>query len=65
MMLMTVELNGLVFHPVEAQTVILGSTKGGWMYAGQRPCHEANFRRFSSWLNRSTNVKWRVQWVSR
>ena len=46
MMLMTVELNGLVFHPVEAQTVILGSTKGGWMYAGQRPCHEVKLPSF-------------------
>lgn len=45
-MVVSVELSGLAFHPVEAQTVVLGTTKGGWMYAGQRPCHEVKLPSF-------------------
>lgn len=45
-MVVNVHLNGLAFHPVGEQTVVLGSTKGGWMYAGQRPCHEVKLPAF-------------------
>ena len=38
---MNISLAGLVFHPVEATTTTIGTTKGGWVYAGQRPCYEA------------------------
>ncbi|MGB0951519.1 MAG: hypothetical protein ACPGWQ_05955, partial [Poseidonia sp.] len=38
---MSITLSGLVFQPVGAATTIMGTTKGGWVYAGQRPCYEA------------------------
>ena len=38
---MSITLGGLVFHPVEAATTEIGTTKGGWVYASQRPCYEA------------------------
>ena len=34
-------LAGLVFQRVEAATTVIGTTKGGWVYASQRPCYEA------------------------
>ena len=37
----SITLSGLVFQPVGAATTIMGTTKGGWVYAGQRPCYEA------------------------
>lgn len=37
----SITLSGLVFQPVEAATTIMGTTKGGWVYASQRPCYEA------------------------
>ena len=36
-----ISLSGMAFNPVEKATTILGTTKGGWVYAGQRPCYEA------------------------
>lgn len=39
-MLVTVELNGLGFERIDDSSVILGTRKGGWVYAGQRPCYE-------------------------
>ena len=38
---MSINLAGLVFQPVDAATTVIGSTKGGWVYASQRPCYEA------------------------
>jgi hypothetical protein len=35
-----ITLAGLRFDRVEAQSSFLGTDKGGWMYAGQRPRHE-------------------------
>ena len=40
-MVVNIALGGLVFHPVEEATITIGTTKGGWVYAGQRPCYEA------------------------
>jgi hypothetical protein len=40
-MVVSISLGGLVFHPVEATTTTIGTTKGGWVYAGHRPCYEA------------------------
>jgi len=37
----SIDLGGLVFQPIEAATTIIGTTKGGWVYASQRPCYEA------------------------
>ena len=37
----SINLAGLVFQPVDAATTVIGSTKGGWVYASQRPCYEA------------------------
>lgn len=38
---MSISLSGLEFVPVKETTTVLGTTKGGWVYAGQRPCYEA------------------------
>ena len=38
---MSISLGELVFHQVEATKTTIGTTKGGWVYAGQRPCYEA------------------------
>ena len=43
---MSVTLNGLTFARVEAATTVLGTTKGGWVYASQRPCYEAKLPSF-------------------
>ena len=40
-MVVNISFGGLVFHPVKAATTTIGTTKGGWVYAGQRPCYEA------------------------
>lgn len=45
-MALTLTLNGLEFHPVQATSVILGTRKGGWMHAGQRPCFETRVPAF-------------------
>jgi hypothetical protein len=37
----SITLGGLEFVPVNEATTVLGTTKGGWVYAGQRPCYEA------------------------
>ena len=37
----SITLSGMAFNAVEAATTELGTTKGGWVYAGQRPCYEA------------------------
>ena len=37
----SLHLAGLVFQRVEAATTVIGTTKGGWVYASQRPCYEA------------------------
>jgi len=42
----SVTLNGLTFARVEAATTVLGTTKGGWVYASQRPCYEAKLPSF-------------------
>ena len=36
-----INLAGLVFQRVEATSTIIGTRKGGWVYASQRPCYEA------------------------
>ena len=38
---MTISLSGLEFTPVSQTTTVMGTTKGGWVYASQRPCYEA------------------------
>ncbi len=43
---MHISLDGLVFHPVEETTITIGTTKGGWVYASQRPCYEAKIPSF-------------------
>lgn len=40
-MVVSISLCGLEFAPVQAATTVMGTTKGGWVYAGQRPCYEA------------------------
>jgi hypothetical protein len=35
-----ITLSGLQFQRIEAQSMHLGTDKGGWIYAGQRPRHE-------------------------
>ena len=37
----TITLSGMTFIAVDEATTVLGTTKGGWVYAGQRPCYEA------------------------
>tara|TARA_B100000003_G_scaffold171660_1_gene159259 strand:- start:765 stop:1631 length:867 start_codon:yes stop_codon:yes gene_type:complete len=37
----SISLNGLEFVQVESATTVMGTTKGGWVYAGQRPSYEA------------------------
>jgi len=36
-----ISLGGLEFVPVSEASTLMGTTKGGWVYAGQRPCYEA------------------------
>ena len=43
---MSVTLNGLTFARVDPATTVLGTTKGGWVYASQRPCYEAKLPQF-------------------
>ena len=38
---MDISLGGLEFVPVGEASTLMGTTKGGWVYAGQRPCYEA------------------------
>ena len=38
---MAISLGGLEFVPVSEASTLMGTTKGGWVYAGQRPCYEA------------------------
>ena len=38
---MDVTLSGLTFSSVKATSTVLGTTKGGWVYSGQRPSYEA------------------------
>lgn len=38
---MDISLGGLEFVPVSEASILMGTTKGGWVYAGQRPCYEA------------------------
>ncbi|MCH1540272.1 MAG: hypothetical protein L7S56_02390 [Candidatus Poseidonia sp.] len=38
---MSESLGSIIFQKVEGGRVVLGTTKGGWIYAGQRPCYEA------------------------
>ncbi|MDA8556430.1 hypothetical protein N9K73_03590 [Candidatus Poseidoniales archaeon] len=35
-----ITLSGLQFQRIDAQSMHLGTDKGGWIYAGQRPRHE-------------------------
>jgi len=42
----SVTLNGLTFARVDPATTVLGTTKGGWVYASQRPCYEAKLPQF-------------------
>ena len=37
----SITLSGIAFQPVNPATTVMGTTKGGWVYAGQRPCYEA------------------------
>lgn len=41
-----IELNGLHFCEVSAATTVLGTTRGGWVYGSQRPCHEVRLPSF-------------------
>jgi hypothetical protein len=41
-----IELNGLHFHRVEATEVVMGTTRGGWVYASQRPSYRARLPTF-------------------
>lgn len=43
---MTVKIGGLAFQPVTDGTIVLGTTKGGWVYSGQRPSFEAKLPTF-------------------
>ena len=43
---MNINLNGIEFVSVAPSRPVLGSTKGGWIYAGQRPAYEANLPAF-------------------
>ena len=43
---MSISLCGLEFVAVNEATTVLGTTKGGWVYAGQRPCYEAKTPNF-------------------
>lgn len=54
-MVVSISLGGLVFHPVEATTTTIGTTKGGWVYAGQRPCYEAKTPAFYTMATPLTN----------
>ena len=45
-MVVSISLCGLEFFPVQAATTVMGTTKGGWVYAGQRPCYEAKTPQF-------------------
>ena len=38
---MSIELNGLTMVAVAGATTVLGTTKGGWIHASQRPSYEA------------------------
>ncbi|RJU97182.1 MAG: hypothetical protein DWC10_05185 [Candidatus Poseidoniales archaeon] len=38
---MSVELNGLTMVAVAGATTVIGTTKGGWIHASQRPSYEA------------------------
>jgi hypothetical protein len=42
----TVTLNGLTFASIKATSTVLGTTKGGRVYASQRPCYEARLPSF-------------------
>ena len=42
----TVNIGGLSFQPVSEGPIILGTTKGGWVYGGQRPSFEARLPMF-------------------
>lgn len=46
-----VNLNGLTFAAVEAGSTLIGTRKGGWLYAGQRPCYEAKVPSFYTMVN--------------
>ena len=54
-MVVSISLGGLVFHPVEATTTTIGTTKGGWVYAGHRPCYEAKTPAFYAMVAPLTN----------
>jgi len=42
----TRSINGLTLTPVKAMSTVLGTTKGGWVYASQRPAYEADVPSF-------------------
>ena len=54
-MVVNISLGELVFHQVEATTTTIGTTKGGWVYAGQRPCYEAKTPAFYTMATPLTN----------
>lgn len=41
-----IELNGLSFQRVEATEVVMGTTRGGWIYGSQRPSYMARLPAF-------------------
>ena len=43
---MTVNIGGLSFQPVLEGPIVLGTTKGGWVYSSQRPSFEARLPMF-------------------
>lgn len=43
---MSVQFHGLYFHKIEEGSTYLGTEKGGWVYASQRPRHEVKCPEF-------------------
>ncbi|MBT4921373.1 MAG: hypothetical protein HON10_08305, partial [Euryarchaeota archaeon] len=51
----SLEIAGLKFSKVSAGSVFVGESKGGWIYAGQRPCHEVRCPEFYIMKNSLSN----------
>ena len=43
---MQIQYQGIEFYKVNAQSIFLGTDKGGWIYSGQRPRHEVRCPEF-------------------
>ena len=51
----SLEIDGLKFSKVNTGSVFVGESKGGWIYAGQRPRHEVKCPEFYIMENVLTN----------